>query len=56
MRIGHPRLMLALLAPTLALDNGVGLTPSMGWSSWNTFRCAISERLIREVAPGSHAR
>ena len=50
MRIAHPRLMLALLAPTLALDNGVGLTPSMGWSSWNTFRCAISERLIREVA------
>ena len=44
------RLVLALLAPTLALDNGVGLTPSMGWSSWNTFRCAISERLIREVA------
>ena len=42
--------MLALVAPTLALDNGVGLTPSMGWSSWNTFRCAISERLIREVA------
>ena len=28
-----PRLMLALVAPTLALDNGVGLTPSMGWSS-----------------------
>ena len=44
-----PALMLTLVAPTLALDNGVGLTPSMGWSSWNTFRCAISERLIREV-------
>ena len=22
-------------APVLALDNGVGLTPLLGWSTWN---------------------
>lgn len=29
---------------------GVGLTPAMGWSSWNAFRCDISEDVIKEVA------
>ncbi len=31
-------------------DNGVALTPPMGWSSWNTFRNKIDERLILETA------
>lgn len=31
-------------------DNGVALTPPMGWSSWNTFRHKISEDLILEIA------
>src|SRR6185369_6618421 len=26
-----------------ALDNGVARTPPMGWNSWNTFGCNISE-------------
>ena len=45
-------LAVALLAlrAALALDNGVGLTPAMGWNSWNAFRCDINENLIREVA------
>ena len=30
--------------------NGVALTPPMGWSSWNTFRRDINEKLILEVA------
>ena len=35
----------------LALDNGVGRTPAMGWNSWNTFRCeGLDEALIHEVA------
>ena len=34
----------------LGLNNGVGLTPAMGWNTWNRFRCDISENLIREVA------
>lgn len=32
-----------LLPQTLALNNGVGLTPAMGWNSWNAFGCDITE-------------
>jgi len=40
-----------LLAGAHALDNGVGLTPAMGWNSWNRFRCeGLNEELILEVA------
>ena len=31
-------------------DNGVALTPPMGWSSWNLFRNKINEDLIYETA------
>lgn len=31
-------------------NNGVALTPPMGWSSWNTFRNKINEDLILEMA------
>lgn len=31
-------------------NNGVALTPPMGWSSWNTFRHTIDEGLIKEIA------
>ncbi|MBQ8015322.1 MAG: glycoside hydrolase family 27 protein, partial [Clostridia bacterium] len=31
-------------------DNGVALTPPMGWSSWNLFRNKINEELIFETA------
>ncbi len=31
-------------------NNGVALTPPMGWSSWNTFRNKIDENLILETA------
>ena len=30
-------------------DNGVALTPPMGWSSWNLFRNKIDENLIYEI-------
>lgn len=33
-----------------ALDNGLGLTPPMGWNSWNHFECHISEDTIRRMA------
>ena len=39
-----------LLCLSLALDNGVGLTPPMGWNSWNHFGCNITESLIRKTA------
>ncbi len=31
-------------------NNGVALTPPMGWSSWNTFRNTIDEQLIKDTA------
>lgn len=30
--------------------NGIGLTPQMGWNSWNHFQCNINEQMIRETA------
>ncbi|KAF3781492.1 Alpha-galactosidase [Nymphaea thermarum] len=32
------------------LNNGLGLTPQMGWNSWNHFYCKINEDLIRQTA------
>ncbi|KAH8093845.1 alpha-galactosidase [Cristinia sonorae] len=29
-----------------ALDNGLALTPQMGWNTWNRFGCNISETLV----------
>lgn len=50
----------ALVVPTLALDNGLALTPPMGWLSWQRFLCntdcdkdpdnCISEKLYRDMA------
>ena len=31
-------------------NNGVALTPPMGWSSWNLFATKINENLIKEIA------
>ena len=28
-----------------ALDNGLGLTPPMGWNSWNHFACNVDEQV-----------
>ena len=35
-----------------ALDNGLALTPPMGWNSWNKFGCNVSEDLIKSMADG----
>lgn len=42
--------LLLLASGAIALDNGVGRTPQMGWNSWNKFACNISESLIRQTA------
>jgi alpha-galactosidase len=34
----------------VALDNGLGRTPPMGWNTWNQFGCDIDETLIRDSA------
>jgi len=33
----------------LALNNGLGLTPQMGWNSWNHFGCNVNENVIRQT-------
>jgi len=33
-----------------ALDNGLVLTPPMGWNSWNKFACKINEAVVRQTA------
>lgn len=46
-------LMLVLLVPSVghALDNGLALTPPMGWNSWNKYACkGINEGVVRETA------
>lgn len=43
-------LLFLLLTSILALDNGLGKTPPMGWNSWNRFGCNINETLIRQTA------
>jgi len=35
-----------LITLITSLDNGLGLTPQMGWNTWNKFKCKINETLI----------
>ncbi|KAJ6261042.1 hypothetical protein Dda_3707 [Drechslerella dactyloides] len=35
-----------LLQGAEAVDNGLALTPQMGWNTWNTFGCNIDESII----------
>ena len=33
-----------------AFNNGLALTPPMGWNSWNKFGCKIDEKAVRGIA------
>src|SRR5260370_38211281 len=33
-----------------ALENGLALTPPMGWNSWNRFGCNVTEDLVKSAA------
>jgi alpha-galactosidase len=33
-----------------SINNGLGMTPPMGWNSWNKFSCNIDEDLIKQTA------
>ncbi|EWM26302.1 melibiase family protein [Nannochloropsis gaditana] len=35
---------------TNALPNGLGLTPAMGFNTWNRFHCDIDEAMVKETA------
>jgi len=41
-------LLSIILRAGYCLDNGLGITPQMGWNTWNKFQCNISEQLIRD--------
>lgn len=41
---------LAAVAYVRAADNGLALTPQMGWNTWNHFGCSISEDTILSAA------
>jgi alpha-galactosidase len=47
-------LLLGLVATSVPLarawDNGLALTPPMGWNSWNKFGCNVSEDMIKGMA------
>lgn len=34
----------------LGLDNGLAMTPQMGWNSWNHFGCNINQTIVEETA------
>merc|ERR1719454_1554252 len=44
--------LLALVAPCVGIDNGLGLTPPMGWRSWNLFGANVNQSLIESVMEG----
>jgi len=37
-------------SPALALDDGLALTPPMGWNDWNAFGCNVSAQLVEQTA------
>ncbi|XP_022763867.1 alpha-galactosidase 1-like [Durio zibethinus] len=49
-------MVMGLVSLTLAtsrrsmMTNGLGMTPPMGWNSWNHFSCTIDEKMIKETA------
>jgi alpha-galactosidase len=44
-------LLLSASLPALAQNNAkLAGTPPMGWNSWNTFRCNITESLVKGIA------
>ncbi len=43
-------LLVASASTAQALDNGVGRTPALGWSTWNTFGGSVSDELLRASA------
>jgi alpha-galactosidase len=40
----------ATAPPAAALDNGLAITPPMGFNDWNSFGCNVNEKLIKDTA------
>ena len=32
-----------------SIDNGLGITPPMGWNGWNQFRCEVNETVVKQA-------
>ncbi|GLB45187.1 putative alpha galactosidase A [Lyophyllum shimeji] len=43
-------LLLSKAPPTVALNNGVGRLPFMGYNTWNAYHCDINETVVLETA------
>lgn len=43
-------LTLSSLPSALALNNGVGITPAMGFSTWNAYACDIDANVIEQAS------
>jgi alpha-galactosidase len=41
--------LVAIVPAARSWDNGVALTPPMGWNSWNKFGCNVSEDMIKSM-------
>lgn len=41
---------LALAPPAYTADNGLSLTPPMGWSSWSALQTAVDENTVKSIA------
>jgi len=39
-----------LIASIRTLNNNLGLTPQMGWNSWNKFHCKVTETDVKNAA------
>jgi alpha-galactosidase len=39
-----------LFSRARAVDNGLAITPQMGWDNWNAFGCDVSETLLLQTA------
>ena len=48
--IATPLTAVATATPAAALDNGLALTPPMGWNDWNAYGCNVSEQLVEATA------
>ena len=49
MSIQNIAVLAAVSYTAFAIDNGLGMTPQMGWNSWNSFACNINETMIHET-------
>ncbi len=48
--------LLSACVPASALDNGLALTPPMGFNTWNTFKTNPTEKVVKEIADAMVAR